>query len=514
MQSPKQSISKGTANVFSTPSRTFSRSESGPAATTPSQQSTGDRSWRRLSSFTSPRSGRDKSLTKRSYSSGDYSPPSNSPPFDPVSIPITPGGGGTPPRFHDHSPPRDIRLPASEYELSGHKQDGYATSAPHTYGGAAPTAANFMGRVESVPAPPTSTPHAFVSGAQMSSGQLPSHGPMLSHTTTSSHAYPQSPYHSYQPYQQPGPPADTGPQHEPSSSSHRKLSPGIGLPPPQLSVPPPRLRSPQVEKVPPQEQQSMHYAPPPHPPAAGEGTGGAGRPPHSYAPPPPPTASANAGSGGTRGFSSSIGPPPPAVSGGNGRAGWEGNNDNPSRPTQQKQQQRQQLSSMQPQQYTTAPGDAVRTRKSRSPPRSRIDSNQMPRPRPADPNAPELIYHTRSSSGARKVPPASTAVFTCVDSGIATPRAVRVTSVAPPATKAISTKIAMPLAVTATPFAMPENDECEVSLVDMRTYGSEEGNPPRCVKCRAYINPYVGWTQGGTKWTCNMCGATNITESW
>lgn len=82
---------------------------------------------------------------------------------------------------------------------------------------------------------------------------------------------------------------------------------------------------------------------------------------------------------------------------------------------------------------------------------------------------------------------------------------MRITSTAPPATKDIAAMTAIPIAVTATPFAPPEGTEEPVPVVDAGE------NPPRCSRCRGYVNPHVQWTDGGNKWTCNLCAMVNTT---
>lgn len=70
------------------------------------------------------------------------------------------------------------------------------------------------------------------------------------------------------------------------------------------------------------------------------------------------------------------------------------------------------------------------------------------------------------------------------------------------------------------PFAQLRYDEAPIPLVSNwtsgesafdapRTTNEEETSPPRCEKCRGYLNPWVRWTDGGRKWGCNLCGASN-----
>ena len=42
------------------------------------------------------------------------------------------------------------------------------------------------------------------------------------------------------------------------------------------------------------------------------------------------------------------------------------------------------------------------------------------------------------------------------------------------------------------------------------------GNDPivRCKDCRAYINPFVKWIDGGQRWVCAFCGDINTTENY
>lgn len=79
---------------------------------------------------------------------------------------------------------------------------------------------------------------------------------------------------------------------------------------------------------------------------------------------------------------------------------------------------------------------------------------------------------------------------------------------APPTTKAILDKTGLPFALVATPFANTENDEKPIPEVDLGPM------PPRCTRCRAYINASVLWGENGNVWTCNLCSMVNDTPPW
>lgn len=42
----------------------------------------------------------------------------------------------------------------------------------------------------------------------------------------------------------------------------------------------------------------------------------------------------------------------------------------------------------------------------------------------------------------------------------------------------------------------------------------EDEEIPRCTSCKAYINPFFNWIEGGDKWICNLCKAKNITATY
>lgn len=50
--------------------------------------------------------------------------------------------------------------------------------------------------------------------------------------------------------------------------------------------------------------------------------------------------------------------------------------------------------------------------------------------------------------------------------------------------------------------------EGTVPVVDLGDAG-----PIRCVRCRAYINPFFSFLDGGRSFQCNLCGMVNPTPS-
>jgi hypothetical protein len=79
---------------------------------------------------------------------------------------------------------------------------------------------------------------------------------------------------------------------------------------------------------------------------------------------------------------------------------------------------------------------------------------------------------------------------------------------------------ALPMAVIVQPFAQLRYDEAPIPLVSSWTSGTsafdsaqEEEGPPRCDKCRGYINPWARFVDGGQKWICNLCATTNPGKS-
>ena len=161
---------------------------------------------------------------------------------------------------------------------------------------------------------------------------------------------------------------------------------------------------------------------------------------------------------------------------------------------------------------------------------SRINPAQMPRKK--EDSSTRAVFETRkmekestsyggdrrmmgsilsTSSGSIPPPPASSR-FVVKDLGNASPRFIRSTMYQVPQTKDLRRTCEMPFAMVVTPLARCDPEDSnggEVPLVD----ASAEG-PVRCCACKAYMNPYVRWLDGGRRFQCNLCGSMNDTPAW
>ncbi|GLE02924.1 hypothetical protein PINS_up011788 [Pythium insidiosum] len=134
-------------------------------------------------------------------------------------------------------------------------------------------------------------------------------------------------------------------------------------------------------------------------------------------------------------------------------------------------------------------------------PKQRIDPNQIPRP---------VVSTDRIQYVARghtvTMPPPATSDFVCLDEGTCNPRFIRPTLNHVPTTKDVLKQCGLPLAAVICPLAELKEDELPIPLVDFGPTG-----PLRCTRCRAYVNAYTRFIQGGKKFVCNICLLNNET---
>lgn len=108
-------------------------------------------------------------------------------------------------------------------------------------------------------------------------------------------------------------------------------------------------------------------------------------------------------------------------------------------------------------------------------------------------------------------PPAGTD-YDVQDQGLSGPQFARLTMYNVPTTNELRVSTKLPLGMLLRPFAPVSNKDYEcggVSTVDF----SDAVSPPRCQRCRTYMNPSMLFTEGGTKFVCNMCQFSNEVSS-
>ncbi|KAI1773079.1 beta-sandwich domain of Sec23/24 [Hypoxylon cercidicola] len=108
----------------------------------------------------------------------------------------------------------------------------------------------------------------------------------------------------------------------------------------------------------------------------------------------------------------------------------------------------------------------------------------------------------------RHVPPPATVSFIAYDQGNSSPKFTRLTMNSIPASSEGLHSTGLPLGLILQPLARLQPGETEVPLLDFGDVG-----PPRCRRCRAYINPFMMFRSGGSKFVCNLCTYPNDTPS-
>lgn len=94
--------------------------------------------------------------------------------------------------------------------------------------------------------------------------------------------------------------------------------------------------------------------------------------------------------------------------------------------------------------------------------------------------------------------------FIAVDQGNSSPKYARLTFNAIPPTAEMLASTSLPLGMVLQPLAPVADQEQQIPVLDFGDTG-----PPRCRRCRAYINPFMQFASGGNKFICNMCTHPN-----
>ncbi|KAE8352776.1 hypothetical protein BDV28DRAFT_165316 [Aspergillus coremiiformis] len=134
----------------------------------------------------------------------------------------------------------------------------------------------------------------------------------------------------------------------------------------------------------------------------------------------------------------------------------------------------------------------------------KIDPEQIPSiPRSRDVPAQYYFNHVYPTM-ERHLPPPAAVPFVAHDQGNSSPKHARLTLNNIPTTSDFLSATALPLGMILQPLARLDPGEPEVPVLDFGEMG-----PPRCRRCRAYINPFVTFKSGGNKFVCNMCAFPN-----
>lgn len=137
------------------------------------------------------------------------------------------------------------------------------------------------------------------------------------------------------------------------------------------------------------------------------------------------------------------------------------------------------------------------------PPQRRLDPDQMPNPI-------QVVSENQRSNGGvfatnqvGLVPPLVTTKYVTQDQGNSGPRFIRSSMYSVPATTDMMKQSAVPFALVLSPFAAPMEQELSPPIVDLGEIG-----PIRCIRCKAYMSPYMQFIDAGRRFQCLLCKAT------
>ena len=154
-------------------------------------------------------------------------------------------------------------------------------------------------------------------------------------------------------------------------------------------------------------------------------------------------------------------------------------------------------------QYAARPGDQL-TGTPASSQQGRVDPEQIPSiPRSRDAPAKYYLEHVYPTM-EHHLPPPALVPFVAFDQGNSSPKFARLTLNSIPHSADALASTHLPLGLLLQPLARLQEGEQPVPVLDFGETG-----PPRCRRCRAYINPFMQFKSGGNKFVCNMCTFPN-----
>lgn len=134
----------------------------------------------------------------------------------------------------------------------------------------------------------------------------------------------------------------------------------------------------------------------------------------------------------------------------------------------------------------------------------RVDPEQIPSIARARDGATQYYLDHVYPTMEQHLPPPGAVPFVAVDQGNSSPKYARLTLNNIPSTSDSLTATGLPLGLVLQPLAPIQAGENPIPVLDFGELG-----PPRCRRCRAYINPFMTFRSGGNKLVCNMCTFPN-----
>ncbi|KAF2478023.1 Sec23/Sec24 family protein-like protein [Lindgomyces ingoldianus] len=134
----------------------------------------------------------------------------------------------------------------------------------------------------------------------------------------------------------------------------------------------------------------------------------------------------------------------------------------------------------------------------------RVDPEHIPSiPKSRDAPAKYYLEHVYPTM-EHHLPPPALVPFVAYDQGNSSPKFARLTLNNIPASADALASTCLPLGLVLQPLAPLQEGEQPIPVLDFGETG-----PPRCRRCRAYINPFMTFRSGGNKFVCNMCTFPN-----
>ena len=141
-------------------------------------------------------------------------------------------------------------------------------------------------------------------------------------------------------------------------------------------------------------------------------------------------------------------------------------------------------------------------------PQNKVNPDQVPSV-PLSRDLPAEYYKSRIyPTMEQHLPPPAITPFVAYDQGNASPKHGRLTLNCIPHSNEQLLSTGLPLGLIIQPLAAQTDGEQAIPVLDFGEVG-----PPRCRRCRAYINPFMIFSNGGNRMTCNLCGHPNEVTS-